>query len=365
MFLRPIFMDEQGEGGEGSGGIPDRTTEFNEILDKMEAAEAAEAAEETPDAEPAAEETPEPVAEETPTPEVDESEAPEVSETPPEVSETPEESPDWLTDDLLSRGAMYHMTPEQMADQGSVESVEKAMLFIDNYHARQRELAMQAQAPPPEQIPPEQVPPDGQIPPEQVPPEQQPFVFEDFTDRIGALAESGYDDDLTGLIQGIHAQGQYLHNQNQMLMGQVQHLTQHATKVHEGAVANHNDRVMAMVDDLGRTDLFGTEAEFTDEHTRNAEMVHQEVQNLMQNQGKKLNPETVRVAFQRVFAPKLINEAGKAKATAVKNQSRKRMGRGATSTPREDIPWDGDPSEDPVLLKLGRDFLAANASGVS
>lgn len=359
MFLRHIRMDEQDEGGEGGGGIPDRTAEFTEILDKMEAADAAEVA---PEPAPVAE------AQETPAEPAPVAESPEAQEDPVEpapVAKATPEPPDWLTDDVRSRAAQYHMTDEILSSHGSLEEVEAGMLLIDNYQARQLDLRRQEYDAQTQeynaQNQPAEPPAPGEEPPAGDPAQPEPFQFQDFGPAIGELVTGGYDAELTTVMEGMHKQSQYLHDRVLQQDQDIAQFREHASRVQQGAISNHNDRVMTMVDALDRKDLFGTEQTHTPEQVQNAERVNQEIEELIRYRGQTLSPDTVQQAYQRVFASQLIQEAGSKRVTALKKQSSRRMGQGQTATPRDDLAWDGDAGDDPVLLAMGNRFIQENA----
>lgn len=358
MFLRSKFREEQAEaGGDGGGGTsepPDMKEEFTAILDTMEAEDAAEEAAEAQVEEPVA-------AAEEPSSDDD-------SVTPDEQPEsTVSDDDNWLTDDLRERAANYHFSEEMMLAQGSPEEVEANMLLIDNYQQRQLELQQRAweadnpAAPPIEPIDPAAPAAEGQSPPAGgAPPPPQPppgFQFRDFSAEIENLVTEGYDAPLTDLQRGMAEQQKqmldYIQAQEQRLM-QVEN---HAMQVQQGAVQNHQNRVLTMIDNLGREDLFGTANEYSPEQASNADRVNAQLEFMVQREGYKLNPATVKQAYQRVFSQDLLKDAVTNKFNKVQGQSRKRMGRGPTATPRADLEWDGDQTEDPVLLAAGRKMM--------
>lgn len=345
MFLRDIIRDEQAEaGGEGGGGVsdpPDMKEEFTAILDKMESEETGEEVDESPSEEPVA------AVEDDSTPEENSDDA---------SSDSDDDS--WLTDDLRERAKNYHFTEEMMLAQGAPEDVEANMLLIDNYQQRQMELQQAAYMAANPQQPPmiDPLPENGAAsPPGMAPPPG--FEFKDFTQQIEELVTEGYDAPLTDLQRGMAEQQKMLHQHNQMLEQRMMQMEHHAMQVQQGAVQNHQNRVLTMVDNLGRDDLFGTADDFTPEQAANTEKVNSQLEYMMRHEGYPLNPATVKTAYQRVFSEQLVKEATKNKFNKVQNQSRKRMGRGATTTPREDMEWDGDITDDPVLLAAGRKMM--------
>lgn len=348
MFLRDKMMEEQSEdGGDGSGAVtstepPSMTEEFNAVLDNMEDAVDDESTTATP----------------------------EVSDATPEVSEVTDATPDakevvttstedsFITDELRQRAKNYHLTEEMLQSAGSKEAVESSMLLIDNYQKRQLDLQHQAAFPPPTEPPPaNEVPPTEPPPPvegeQELLPGQPESPYVDFSERIEALKTEGYDDELTNMFT-------VLNEQNQMLQYQMAGFNQHAQMVQEGARTNHERQVLGLIDSLDRNDLFGSDLEFTDEQSNNSKQVAGEIQQMVQQMGYELNPNTAHQAFQRVFAQQLIKEAGENKTRKVQKQSRKRMGRGSTAVARNDIEWDGPLNEDPVLIAAGKRMLAEN-----
>lgn len=369
MFLRPVYRDEKSDDGDGGGG-DDRTAEFIAAIDSVNEAEAASEAPDEP-AEPAA---PEPAATpakprnqrgqftkaESKSEEVAESEnkSEEVAE--PSISETLESAgQNYLTDDLRDQGAAYGLSDDQMLTMGSEEALLNAMSLIDRYVANQAA----ANAPPEPPEPPAQ-PPAGQTPDPNAPPPPDPdFVPEtdnpsmssqgDFYKYIETLKANGYDEEITAPMEALFMQ-------NQQMMQHMEQLQSHAAQVQQGATNNYQKQVLSLIDSLDREDLFGNDRNFTPEQAQNAEKVDHAIQWLTQTQRQPLNAATVQRAMRLAFGEQLANERIRAKVGAVKNQSNRRMGSGASSTPRADLPWDGEPSEDPAFKEFWNKAMQEN-----
>jgi len=257
----------------------------------------------------------------------------------------------FLTDELRELGSSYGFTDEVMLSQGSEESLRNAMQLIDQYEARRAGINRQH---PPEEPPTQETPP---APPqqEQAPPAETPTeeTQENFLSYIQTLKDNGYDEEVTKPLEA-------LYQQNQQLMQQMQGFQQHAERVQQGAVQNYQNQVLGMIDGLGRNDLFGTDREYTPQQQQNAVAMDQTIQWLTQTQGLPLDKTTVKRAFNMNFGDQLMHENRVKKSEAVQQQSQKRMGTGAPTTPRDDIPWDGELADDPVIKAFYNNAMQEN-----
>lgn len=262
------------------------------------------------------------------------------------VPESAGDPSNFLTDELRELGSSYGFTDEVMLSQGSEESLRNAMQLIDQYEARRSGINRQPQEEPPAETLVAETPPA----PEETPTEESQ---ENFLSYIETLKDNGYDEEVTKPLEA-------LYQQNQQLMQQMQGFQQHAERVQQGAVQNYQNQVLGLIDGLGRTDLFGTDRDYTPEQQNNAVKVDQTVQWLTQTQGLPLDSTTVNRAFNMVFGEQLMHEKNVQRSKAVQQQSRQRMGTGAPTTPRDDIPWDGDPADDPVIKAFYNNAMQEN-----
>jgi len=368
MFLRHVFMEEQDEAG-NTAVAPEV-----DLAQRMEAA--VDAANEADETEPEAElDEPADEPDESPGRKRNErgqfvSSGADDEETPESEPETPAEpssisemmesaGENFLTDELREMGRSYGFSDDVMLSQGSEESLRGAMELIDRYVANQTGIG---QKPPPGAVPPEQAPIDQPVDPaapEQpagfVPETEEPTPEsqDQFLTYIENLKTNGYDDEITQPMEA-------LYHQNQQMMQHIQQLQSHAHQVQEGAIGSYQKQVLGFIDGLDRSDLFGTEHEFSPQQQENAHKMDEAVQFLTRSQGQPLNPSTVQRAFNLAFGETLMREKVAARTSAIQNQSRKRMGSGAPSTPRDDIPWDGEAGDDPVIKQFFNNAMQEN-----
>ena len=97
-----------------------------------------------------------------------------------------------------------------------------------------------------------------------------------------------------------------------------------------------------------------------DTQNQNARQVYEEVQELRQRYGVPLNQATVKRAFNRVFADRLLHESRSHKSKAVQKQSRQRMGTGSPTQGRMDVAWDGEAGDDPVIREFFNKSMQEN-----
>jgi len=380
MFIRrPILQEEQQDEG-GTAAVAstpdpeDRTQEFIEAIDAYNASEEGETSStEVDDSTTVTTDEPEDAVEtetastdaparkrdangrfvkaEQPAEESAAEESNDSTSTAEEFQQTLTSTENFLTEELREMGASYGLTDEVMLSQGSEESLRNAMELIDRYEANRSGIRRQPE--PEEQVAPQQeAAPPAPEPPAQpdAPTEESQANFETY---IQNLKDNGYDEEVTKPLEA-------LYQQNQQLMQQMEGLQNHAHQVQQGAVQNYQNQVLGLIDNLGREDLFGNDSNFTPDQQRNAQEMDKAVQFLTQTQGLPLNKATVSRAFNLTFGDQLMHERQVQRANAVKKQSKTRMGSGAPTEPREDIQWDGDPGEDPVIKAFFNNAMQEN-----
>lgn len=270
--------------------------------------------------------------------------AKESAETPAAEPETPPADDAALTE-LREQAQAYGLTED---DYGGLDTaaMERLLKVLDRQTMAQGKQALaQQQAEQPAEKPAE--PPKPETKPAEAP---RPGDH-DFTAYLKELREAGYEDVLLKPLEAMHAQltaaqakleaADRLAQQSQQSQAEAQQQAEYT-------------QFYTLLDALNMPELFGTEEKATPEQQQNIRKLFDTTYTLrvglaQTGRDPALSKAVVQRALAAEFSEHLSQKALAAKTAALQKQGMRRMGSGQAPAPRKDLPFDGDPADDPEI----------------
>jgi len=282
-----------------------------------------------------------------------------------------------ISPELLEAANGYGLHASEVEGFDSVEDLERAMRLHDiqmyragHQIAEQKQAAQQAQQAQQQAVQQAQqqaVQQAQQQAVQQQPVQQQqaPAPQPGFTELEAKLREAGYEDDLLEPLRYLSEQNQQAMQQNAQLTNGFRELVYYLQDEQKHNVGQQqqlaNQQFYEQMDALDRSDLFGTSTNVTDKQQENVGKLYAErnlLNNGLLNSGINTAPQggLVERAFRLSHPVEIQKANSKTYRDNVAKQSRRRMGSGQTTKARKNVPWDGEPEENPVLIDAWNDM---------
>jgi len=372
LFDKRLFAPEESaeEGGSAGGGdfvpIADDSQAMSDLASVIEKVEADHA----PDDSDTGAEEPKQETEPEDEQSGDDNSADDVSESEPEINT-----------DLLEAAKGYGLSAEEVAGFDSVESLDLAMQLYDRqtsqtgrqiaeqqqqqqlqYQQQEQQQAEQAQQQQSQYQ--QQAQQERQVQQKQPPP---PSGYEDIEEK---LKDAGYEDEAIlsafrkqanenhQLKNGFKELVTYLQGEKQRGVNEQQFQAQQQQQLDDQQFYEH-------VDGLKKPGLFGSSTSVTDSQQANVSKLYDELLTLragMANSGRDsfMSKGLVDRAYRLSHPGEIQKESRSTYRDKVAKQSRRRMGSGQTTKSRKNVPWDGEPEKNPVLIDAWNEFQDEN-----
>lgn len=256
-----------------------------------------------------------------------------------------------LPDEMIQKARYYNFSESDIQGM-SPDELDQSLRLIDMYEMKQRASVDEkpsgekSQQPPSDATDPQQVMKQGQ---QQKAESQEPDTpVTPGPDILKDLREAGYEDEV---LSAFKAQA----DQIQLLTDKLSGIESGQRQAQEQEARAWESRAIHLIDEFGRSDLFGTSTGADDDQQRNMKAVLDELSELA-GRGFPLDPFTAQRALNRVFGNQIVQQDQQNQTRTLQGQANQVMGSGSTTRGRDYLdPPNDNPADDPLMRKFAED----------